>query len=101
GTVARDDFPTLLKHLSTVHPSRYGRMVDGVDAAVWEDVETIDNEGVALRFVALVDRLYDRNVTIIHSGQALNKVFTDESLAGGYRKKYMRCLSRLTALSSQ
>ncbi|MDN5711056.1 MAG: cell division protein ZapE, partial [Brevibacterium aurantiacum] len=101
GTVARDDFPTLLKHLSTVHPSRYGRMVDGVDAAVWEDVETIDNEGVALRFVALVDRLYDRNVTIINSGQALNKVFTEESLAGGYRKKYMRCLSRLTALSSQ
>ncbi|GAA1540676.1 MULTISPECIES: cell division protein ZapE [Brevibacterium] len=101
GTVARDDFPTLLRHLSTVHPSRYGRMVDGLDAAVWEDVTTIDNEGVALRFVALVDRLYDRNVQIINSGQALDKVFTDESLAGGYRKKYMRCLSRLTALSSQ
>lgn len=101
GVVARDDFQTLLDHLSTVHPSRYGRMVDGVDAAVWEDVQTIDNESVALRFVALVDRLYDRNVRIINSGQALNKVFTDESLAGGYRKKYMRCLSRLTALSSQ
>lgn len=76
-------------------------MVDGLDAAVWEDVKTIDNEGVALRFVALVDRLYDRNVTIINSGQALNQVFTEESLAGGYRKKYMRSLSRLTALSSQ
>nr|WP_245162194.1 cell division protein ZapE [Brevibacterium marinum] len=101
GTVARDDFATLLKHLSTVHPSRYGRMVDGVDAAVWEDVSTIDNESVALRFVALVDRLYDRNVKIINSGQALDEVFTEESLAGGYRKKYMRSLSRLTALSSQ
>ncbi|WP_413334888.1 cell division protein ZapE [Brevibacterium sp. GP-SGM9] len=100
GVVARDDFSTLLEHLSTVHPSRYGRMVDGVDAAVWENVTTIENESVALRFVALVDRLYDRNVRIINSGQALDKVFTEDSLAGGYRKKYMRCLSRLTALSS-
>ena len=101
GTVARDEFETLLAHLATVHPSRYGRIVDGVDAAVWENVTTIDNESVALRFVALVDRLYDRNVEILNSGQALNKVFTDESLAGGYRKKYMRCLSRLTALSAK
>ena len=70
GVVARDDFSELLSHLSTVHPSRYGRMVDGIDAAVWENVRTIDNESVALRFVALVDRLYDRNVHIINSGAA-------------------------------
>ncbi|MGC3023169.1 cell division protein ZapE [Brevibacterium sp. FAM 24630] len=100
GTVARDEFSQLLSHLSTVHPSRYGRMVDGVDSAVWEDVTTIENESVALRFVALVDRLYDRNVHIVNSGVPLDKIFTEESLAGGYRKKYMRCLSRLTALSS-
>ena len=55
---------------------------------------------IVLGIVALVDRLYDRNVPIINSGAALDKVFTDESLAGGYKKKYMRCLSRLTALSS-
>src|SRR5699024_12686547 len=30
GVVARDDFSQLLAHLSTVHPSRYGRMVDGI-----------------------------------------------------------------------
>ena len=100
GVVARDDFSQLLAHLSTVHPSRYGRVVDGIDAAVWENVTTIENESVALRFVALVDRLYDRNVHIINSGAPLDEIFTEESLAGGYRKKYMRCLSRLTALSS-
>src|SRR5699024_3964436 len=100
GVVARDDFSQLLAHLSTVHPSRYGRMVDGIDAAVWEDVTTIENESVALSFVALVDRLYDRNVHIINSGAPLDEIFTEDSLAGGYRKKYMRCLSRLTALSS-
>ncbi len=101
GVVARDDFADLLEHLATVHPSRYGRMVDGVDAAVWENVETIDGENVALRFVALVDRLYDRDVRIVNSGQALDRVFTPEAISGGYRKKYLRCLSRLTALSSK
>ncbi|WP_309130094.1 cell division protein ZapE [Brevibacterium sp.] len=101
GVVARDDFATLLAHLATVHPSRYGRMVDGVDAAIWENVETIEGENVALRFVALVDRLYDRDVRIVNSGQALDKIFTPEAISGGYRKKYLRCLSRLTALSSK
>ena len=99
GVVARDDFGALLDHLSTVHPSRYGRMLGDIDAVLWDDVETIENEGVALRFVALVDRMYDRSVDIHNSGARLDAVFTDDMLAGGYKKKYMRCLSRLTALA--
>jgi cell division protein ZapE len=101
GVVARDEFPVLLDHLATVHPSRYGRMLGDVDEVLWDDVATIDNEGVALRFVALVDRMYDRNVEIHNSGVRLDEVFTPEMLAGGYKKKYLRCLSRLTALASQ
>ncbi|MFP3472637.1 AFG1/ZapE family ATPase, partial [Micrococcus sp. SIMBA_144] len=71
GTVARDPFSDAVTHLSTVHPSRYGRMLDGVDAVVWDDVTTIENEGVALRFVALVDRMYDRDITVLSSGERL------------------------------
>ena len=100
GTVAVDDFAQLLEHLSKVHPSRYGKMLADIDQALWHDVFTMDNEGVALRFVALVDRMYDRNVRILNSGVRLDKVFTDDMLAGGYKKKYMRCLSRLAALSA-
>jgi cell division protein ZapE len=74
-------------------------MLDGVDAVVWDDVTTIENEGVALRFVALVDRMYDRDITVLSSGERLDGVFTDDMVAGGYRKKYLRCLSRLTALA--
>jgi len=99
GTVAHDDFTTAVDHLSTIHPSRYGRMLDGVDAVVWDDVTTIDNEGIALRFVALVDRMYDRDLAVHASGVRLDEVFTDDMIAGGYRKKYLRCLSRLTALA--
>ncbi|MGW9826237.1 cell division protein ZapE [Brevibacterium pityocampae] len=101
GIVGRDRFGELLDHLSTVHPSRYGRMLGDVDAVLWDDVETIENEGVALRFVALVDRMYDRGVDIHNSGARLDAVFTDDMLAGGYKKKYLRCLSRLTALAGR
>ncbi|WP_198393173.1 cell division protein ZapE [Brevibacterium yomogidense] len=99
GTVARDVFADAVAHLSTIHPSRYGRMLDGVDTIIWDDVTTIENEGVALRFVALVDRMYDRDITVCSSGVRLDHVFTDDMVAGGYRKKYLRCLSRLTALA--
>lgn len=100
GVVARDDFATLLEHLSAVHPSKYRRMVDDIDEVLWDDVVTIENEGVALRFVALVDRLYDHGADVRNSGERLDRVFTEEMLRGGYRKKYMRCLSRLTAMAS-
>lgn len=99
GTVARDEFDAAVEHLAKIHPSRYGRMLDEVDTIIWDDVRTIENEGVALRFVALVDRMYDRDVAVRASGVRLDEVFTDDMIAGGYRKKYLRCLSRLTALA--
>lgn len=100
GAVAVDDFEALLEHLATVHPSRYRLLLDDIDAVAWRDVKTIEHESVALRFVALVDRMYDRSVEIMNSGVRLDKVFNDDMLGGGYRKKYLRCLSRLTALAT-
>ncbi|MYM20547.1 cell division protein ZapE [Brevibacterium sp. 5221] len=100
GVVARDDFAGLLDHLQSVHPSKYRRMMDDVSEVLWDYVVTIDHEGVALRFVALVDRLYDRGAAMHNSGVRTDAIFTDEMLHGGYRKKYMRCLSRLTAMAS-
>ena len=54
----------------------------------------------ALRFVALVDRLYDAQVAILATGTPLDQVFGEEMLAGGYRKKYLRAVSRLIALTN-
>lgn len=99
--LATDEFPELVEHLQRIHPSKYRRLIDGVQFASWRQVEPIGNEGVALRFVALVDRLYDADIGIVNSGIRLDKIFSDEMLGGGYRKKYMRCLSRMTALSSK
>jgi cell division protein ZapE len=99
--VAADDFAALVEHLATVHPSRYRKLIDGIDAVVWRDVHTIEQQAVALRFVVLADRLYDKNLPIIASGRPFDQVFTAEMMAGGYQKKYFRAVSRLTALARE
>ncbi|MDQ1057999.1 cell division protein ZapE [Arthrobacter globiformis] len=100
-TVAEDDFGTLISHLAGVHPSRYRKLIDGVDGVVWRDVETITEQAVALRFVVLADRLYDKDVPILASGVPFDKLFTEEMMNGGYMKKYFRAVSRLTALARE
>lgn len=94
-----DDFDELCRHLADVHPSKYGRMVDGVEAVHIRGVRAAPGQDVALRLVALADRLYDRAVPVRISGQPLSALFTEEMLNGGYRKKYLRATSRLTALA--
>ncbi|MEP6842671.1 MAG: cell division protein ZapE [Pseudolysinimonas sp.] len=100
GAVTADGFDRVLKHLATVHPSRYVKLVDGLDAVGLRGVHTLTDQADALRFVALVDRLYDAQVRVLATGTPLDSVFGDEMLAGGYRKKYLRAVSRLIALTS-
>ncbi|GGU46988.1 cell division protein ZapE [Streptomyces albospinus] len=94
-----DDFPALLEHLSKVHPSRYGAMCDGITAVCLTDVQAVPDQSTALRLVVLADRLYDREVPVLTSGKPFDALFSDEMLRGGYRKKYLRAISRLTALA--
>lgn len=94
-----DNFDELLKHLGTLHPSRYGALVDGVSAVLLTGVHPVEDQAVALRVVVLADRLYDAGVPVTVSGAKLDEIFTEEMLQGGYRKKYLRATSRLLALS--
>jgi cell division protein ZapE len=96
-----DGFESLLQHLSRLHPSRYGALGEGVSLVCLERVRPLVDQAAALRFVVLVDRLYDRDVPVATSGVGLDRLFPDELLRGGYRKKYLRALSRLTALVRQ
>jgi cell division protein ZapE len=95
-----DGFREVLRHLSTVHPSRYIGLIRGIDAVGLRDVVTLDNQTDALRLVAFVDRLYDAQIRIYATGVPLDQVFGDEMLAGGYRKKYLRATSRMIALTT-
>lgn len=99
ASVTLDDFSAVLRHLATVHPSRYVKLVDGLDAVGLRDVHVLENQTDALRFVAIVDRLYDAQVRVVASGVPFDEAFGDEMLAGGYRKKYLRAISRLIALT--
>nr|WP_229922780.1 cell division protein ZapE [Streptomyces morookaense] len=94
-----DDFPSLLAHLSKVHPSRYGAMCDSIRAVCLTGVEPVPDQSTALRLVVLADRLYDREVPVLASGRPFDELFSEEMLQGGYRKKYFRAISRLTALA--
>ncbi|MFC6595464.1 cell division protein ZapE [Kitasatospora paranensis] len=94
-----DDFDALLEHLKAVHPSRYGAMLDDVHAVFLRGVRPVDDQSTALRLVVLADRMYDRELPITASGVPFDQVFPEEMLRGGYRKKYLRAISRLVALA--
>jgi cell division protein ZapE len=100
GAVAVDDFDAVLRHLATVHPSRYVKLLDGLSAVGLRGVRVLQDQTDALRFVAAVDRLYDARVPVLATGVPLDQVFGEDMLAGGYRKKYLRAISRLIALTS-
>lgn len=100
GSVVADDaFLDLVDHLARVHPSRFIRLIDGVDVIGLRDVQVLHDQSAALRLVAFVDRAYDAQIPIRATGVPLNTVFSEEMLGGGYRKKYLRAVSRLVALT--
>ena len=103
---ARDDasldhFVDLTRHLATVHPSKYGALLDGVATVCLQDVRTVEDQAVALRLVVLADRLYDRSLPVVASGVPFDELFAPALLEGGYRKKYLRAVSRLVALARE
>ncbi|WP_442575681.1 cell division protein ZapE [Microbacterium sp. F51-2R] len=100
GATSDDAFPALVDHLSRVHPSRYIRLIEGLSTIGLRSVAEFDDQSAALRFVAFVDRAYDAQIPIRATGLPLDQVFGEEMLGGGYRKKYLRAISRLVALTN-
>ncbi len=99
GAASDDSFADVIRHLARVHPSRYLRVIDGLDLVGLRDVHVLTDQSEALRFVAFVDRVYDAQIPIVATGVSLDQVFAEEMLGGGYRKKYLRAVSRLNALT--
>ncbi len=99
AAIALDEFDAVLKHLSTIHPSRYGRLLEGIEALGLVNCHVLDNQVDALRFVAFVDRAYEAQLKIRATGTPLTEVFSANYLSGGYRKKYLRAVSRLGAMT--
>ena len=96
-----DDFAALTAHLATLHPSRYGKLAAGSAMVHLTGVAALPDQAAALRWVVLIDRLYDRSIPVRASGESLDVLFGPEMLRGGYRKKYLRALSRVLALARE
>ena len=95
-----DDFSELVAHLAGVHPSSYQGLLDGVQCIGLRDVHELTDQSAALRFVAFIDRVYDAQIPLRATGIPLTSIFGGGMIDGGYRKKYLRCISRLNALTS-
>ncbi|WP_430592899.1 cell division protein ZapE [Humidisolicoccus flavus] len=101
GVVSVDEFSDVIEHLQRVHPSKFVRVIEGIDTVVLKDVVQLQGQHDALRLVAFIDRLYDAGLPIVQSGISLDQVFSQDMLNGGYRKKYLRSVSRMIALTSE
>ena len=95
-----DEFELLLRHLATLHPTKFRKLLSRTKALGISNVFQLEDQVPALRFVVFVDRLYELQIPVRSSGDvAITEVFSHTILQGGYRKKYLRAVSRLGALS--
>lgn len=92
----------LLAHLATLHPIRYARMLESIGTIFVEGFEPIIDQDQALRFVHLIDKMYDQRVGLVATApNGLEDLFAPEYRDKGYAKKYRRCRSRLHALLAE
>lgn len=95
-----DSFNDLLAHLATLHPTKFRKLLSAVGSLAISNVQQLHDQVPALRFVVFVDRLYEMQIPVRSSGDvAVTEVFSKTMIEGGYRKKYLRAVSRLGALS--
>ncbi len=94
-----DRFIDLLEFLGTLHPTKYRRLLNDVGAIAIHDIFQLEDQVPALRLVSFIDRLYEQQIPLRTSGDLpATKVFSKTMLEGGYRKKYLRAVSRIGAL---
>jgi cell division protein ZapE len=100
SSTAVADFSKLLKKLGKVHPALYGKLLNGDSKLALLDVHQLTDQNDGLRFVSLIDRAYELQIKIHSTGTPLTSIFPQVFLDGGYRKKYLRAISRIGALTS-
>jgi cell division protein ZapE len=94
-----ENFRDLLGFLSTIHQSKYAKVAEQFDSVILQDVSQITDQFEGMRFVSFIDRCYEAGIGIAFTGVELGSVFRPDHVQGAYRKKYLRCLSRLSAMA--
>jgi cell division protein ZapE len=96
-----EDFRDTLNFLASIHQSKYAKVAEQVDVVALLNVNQIDDQFEGLRFVSFIDRCYEAGVKVAFTGRNLEELFREDHVQGAYRKKYLRCLSRLSAMHLQ
>lgn len=91
---------TQLDHwLSNIPVINLRRLAAKVHGMTITDVQPFDNQLAALRFVHLIDKLYDYGVSLrVRTTTRIADLFPAEHCVAAFSKKYRRCESRLTEL---
>jgi cell division protein ZapE len=94
-----NDFWELLAHLGKLHPTHFRALLSDVDALALWNVSGLVDQVDALRLVAFIDRLYEQKIPLRTNGVLpITDIFPAVMLEGAYRKKYLRAVSRMSAL---
>jgi cell division protein ZapE len=94
-------FDELLLFLGSIHQSRYAKVSEQFKGVLIKDVRPINDQFEGIRFVSFIDRCYEAGVSLAYTGLDLGSIFRADHVEGAYRKKYLRCLSRLAAMCSR
>lgn len=101
GKVLSATFDELLSFLGSIHQSRYAKVSEQFDGLLVTDVRLINDQFEGIRFVSFIDRCYEAGVSLAFTGLDLGSIFRADHVEGAYRKKYLRCLSRLAAMCAR
>lgn len=92
-------FADLTAQLGQMHPISYKKLIQPLEAIFVEGLQPMEDQNIALRFVHLIDKIYDQGIHFRASSHCtLPDLFLAEYRDKGYAKKYRRCLSRLHEL---
>jgi cell division protein ZapE len=95
------NFEELLSFLGSIHQSRYAKVAEQFDSLLVTDLRQITDQFEGIRLVSFIDRCYEAGVSLAFTGESPATLFRDDHVQGAYRKKYLRCLSRLGAMCSR
>jgi cell division protein ZapE len=101
GRVLSASLDELVSFLGSIHQSRYAKVSEQFNQLIVTDVRLINDQFEGIRFVSFIDRCYEAGVSLAYTGLDLGSVFRADHVEGAYRKKYLRCLSRLAAMCSR
>jgi cell division protein ZapE len=99
--VLAEEFSQVLAFLASIHQSKYAKVAEQIDVIILLNVTQITDQFEGLRLVSFIDRCYEAGIELAFTGDSLDNVFRDDHLQAAYRKKYLRALSRLSAMQIQ